>query len=136
MRMRFTGVRRIYAVKLFRQSFFVLALLFLFTPRTRAAESLEQTIDYLLQYVADSKASFIRNGSEHTPAEAVDHIKAKYNHFKKQIKTPEDFIRLCASKSLLSGKPYLVRTPAGKEMRLDTWLLDVLKAHRAQTHSG
>jgi hypothetical protein len=96
-----------------------------------AAESLEQTTDYLLQYVANSEATFIRNGAEHIPAEAVEHIKAKYVHFKNQIKTPEDFIRLAASKSLLTGSPYLVRMPGAKEMRLDAWLTAALNAHRA-----
>ena len=119
-----------------RQPFFALALLLLWITPANAAETLDQTIDYLLQYVANSKVVFIRNGSEHTPAEAVDHIKAKYAHFKGEIKTPEDFIRLSASKSLLSGKPYLVRESNGKEMRLDTWLNEALKAHRAAIHSG
>jgi hypothetical protein len=95
-----------------------------------SAESLEQTIDYLLDYVAKSNAAFIRNGETHTPAEAVAHIKAKYEHFKSEIKTPEDFIRLSASKSLLTGKPYLVRTADGKEMHLDAWLTEALKHHR------
>jgi hypothetical protein len=98
-----------------------------------AAEPLDRTIEYLLNYVATSKATFIRNGTSHTPAEAVAHIKAKYEHFKEQIKTPEDFIRLSASKSLLSGKPYLVRTAEGKEMHLDEWLTEALRAHRAGT---
>jgi hypothetical protein len=92
--------------------------------QTMAEESLEQTIDYLLRRIETSKATFIRNGKEHTPAEAVSHIKEKYDHFKGEIKTPED---------LLTGKPYLVRTPDGKEMRLDAWLTGALKAHRAQT---
>ena len=100
-----------------------------------AAESLEQTIDYLLNYVAKSDATFIRNGQKHPPEEAVNHIKAKYEHFKNEIKTPEDFIRLSASKSLLSGQPYLVRTADGKEMRLDEWLTEVLKQHRAEHRS-
>jgi hypothetical protein len=97
------------------------------------AESLEQTISYLIDQVAKSNVTFIRNGTEHTPAEAAAHIKAKYDHFKSQIKTPEDFIRLSASKSLLTGKPYLVRTRDGKELHLDEWLAEALKAHRAQT---
>jgi hypothetical protein len=42
------------------------------------------------------KGTFIRNGASHTPAEAVAHVKAKYEHFKNQIKTPEEFIRLSA----------------------------------------
>ncbi|MDP9254328.1 MAG: DUF5329 domain-containing protein [Verrucomicrobiota bacterium] len=99
-----------------------------------ATESLDQTIDYLMNYVGNSKATFIRNGTSHTPAEAVDHIKAKYAHFKKDIKTPEDFIRLAATKSFLTGKPYLVRTPEGKEINLDEWLTEALKAHRVGEH--
>lgn len=123
-------------MKFLRQPFFVVTLLLLWIAPANAAESLDQTIGYLLQYIANSKAVFIRNGSEHTPTEAVDHIKAKYAHFKSDIKTPEDFIRLSASKSLLSGKPYLVRESNGKEMRMDTWLNEALKAHRAAIHSG
>jgi Family of unknown function (DUF5329) len=112
----------------------VLAAVFVFalTPKDVAAESLEQTISYLLDYVAKSDAVFIRNGQTHTPKEAVDHIKAKYEHFKGEIKTPEDFIRLSASKSLLSGQPYLVRTTDGKEMELSRWLTEALVKHRGQ----
>src|SRR5437879_5390558 len=112
----------------------LLALVFVFSFRTHtfAAESMEQTVDYLIDYVGKSNATFIRNGISHTPAEVVAQIKAKYEHFKSEIKTPEDFIRLSASKSLLTGKPYLVRTPDGKEMHLDAWLTDALKQHRDQ----
>jgi hypothetical protein len=105
-------------------------LVFVFAPRNANAESLEQTINYLLDYVAKSDATFIRNGQTHAPLEAVNHIKAKYEHFKSEIKTPEDFIRLSASKSLVTGQPYLVRTRDGKEMPLSTWLTDALKKHR------
>ena len=98
------------------------------------AESTDQTVDYLLKYVATSHTIFIRNGAEHTPAEAVEHIKAKYEHFKKEIKTPEDFIRLVATRSLLTGQPYLVRAPGGKARPLDEWLSEALAAHRAAVH--
>jgi len=118
-----------------RERFFVFPASLVVSVSLLAAESLHESIDFLLAYVANSNATFIRNGSEHTPIEAVDHIKAKYAHFKDQIKTPEDFIRLCASKSLLSGKPYLVRPLNGKEMRLDAWLEEALKIHRAALHS-
>jgi len=105
-----------------------------FAGQTFATESLEQTVHYLIDYVAKSDATFIRNGVSHTPAEAVAHIKAKYEHFKNQIKTPEDFIRLAASRSLLTGKPYLVRTPDANEMRLDVWLTEALKQYRTENH--
>ena len=103
---------------------------FLVSTRTVPAEKLDDTIDYLLNFVATSNATFIRNGTSHTPAEAAAHIKEKYQHFKSDIKTPEDFIRLCASKSLVSGKSYLVRTPDGKEMTLSEWLIQALEMHR------
>jgi len=110
----------------------VVALVFLSMSagQMAAAESLDESIKFLLDYVAKSDATFIRNEQKHTPQEAANHIKAKYEHFKKEIKTPEDFIRLSASKSLLTGQAYLVRTADGKEMRLDAWLTDALKKHR------
>jgi hypothetical protein len=112
-----------------------LALVSAVAAQTFAAESLAQTVDYLLDYVGKSNATFIRNGVSHTPAEALAHIKAKYEHFKPQIKTPEDFIRLSASKSLLTGQPYLVHPPGGKEMHLDVWLTEALRKYRAGDRS-
>jgi len=109
-------------------------LIVTFAGQTFATESLDQTVNYLIDHVGKSNATFIRNGATHTAAEAAAHIKAKYEHFKNQIKTPEDFIRLAASKSLLTGKPYLVRTPDGKEMRLDVWLTEALKQYRTENH--
>jgi len=96
----------------------------------RAAESLEQTIAFLLHRIETADATFIRNGQTHTPQEAVAHVRAKYEHFKGQIKTPEDFIRLAATKSLLTGQPYHVRTRNGEEMSLNTWLSNALREHR------
>src|SRR6266550_2105474 len=104
------------------RSFPIFAVLFIFAAQTFAAESLEQTIDYLINSVGKSNATFVRNGTSHSPTEAVS-----------QIKTPEDFIQLCASKSLVTGKPYLVRTPDGKEMHLDVWLADALRKYRSKT---
>jgi hypothetical protein len=121
-------------MKIFNHSLLAIILLSAFTGKIVAGDSLEQTINYLLDYVGKSDATFIRNGQKHTPEEAANHIKAKYEHFKNEIKTPEDFIRLAASKSLLTGEPYLVRAPDGKEMRLDIWLTDALKEYRATKH--
>jgi hypothetical protein len=95
-----------------------------------AAESLEQTIAFLLHRIETADATFIRNGQAHTPQEAAAHVRAKYEHFRAQIKTPEDFIRLAATKSLLTGQPYLVRTRDGQEAPLSTWLNNALREHR------
>ena len=95
----------------------------------RAAASLEnlnETIGHLLDFVANSDCAFIRNGSSYNSKEAAAHIKAKYDYFQNEIKTPEDFIRLAASKSVLSGRPYLVKTADGKQMTSAEWLSRVL----------
>jgi hypothetical protein len=87
-----------------------------------ADESLEHTIDFLFHRIETADAGFIRNGQTHTPQEAVAHVRAKYEHFKDQIKTPEDFIRLAATKSLVTGQPYLIRPRQRNDMRLSAWL--------------
>ena len=102
----------------------------LFARADATHEDLNETIRYLLNFVADSDCAFIRNGRSYTPKEAVEHIEAKYEYFKKEIKTPEDFIRLAASKSLFSGRPYLVRTQDGKEMKAADWLGKALNDYR------
>jgi hypothetical protein len=125
-----TDRNRIIDVKRSRYSLVSLVFLAFSIGQLLPAESVNDSINYLLNYVANSNATFIRNGQAHTPQEAVTHIKAKYEHFKNEIKTPEDFIRLSASKSLLTGQSYLVRTKDGKEMSLSVWLTDALKEHR------
>jgi hypothetical protein len=60
------------------------------------AEDLNRTVMYLLDFVTKSDCTFIRNGKFYPPKEASEHLKGKYEHFKKEIKTPEDFIRLAS----------------------------------------
>jgi hypothetical protein len=57
-------------------------------------------------------------------------MQRKYEHFKDEIKSPEDFIRLSASKSLMSGKPYMIKTKGGRLLKSETWLLEALEAFR------
>lgn len=93
-------------------------------------ENLGATINYLLSFVEKSDCLFIRNNKSHTAKEAVSHIKKKCEHFKDEIKTPEDFIRLSASKSLISGEPYIVKTKDGRLIKSEIWLLEALTAYR------
>ena len=102
-----------------------------FAQTAAAPEDLKQTVQYLLDFVAKSDLSFIRNGQTYTPKEAAAHMKTKYDYFKWMIKTPEDFIRLAGSKSLLSGRPYLVKTKDGKEIETADWLGKILNDYRA-----
>jgi hypothetical protein len=116
-----------------RRLFLIVFLSCTLTTPLLATESLEQTIGYLLNYIATSKAVFIRNDVAYTPDQAMKHSKAKYEHFKTEIKTPEDFIRLCASKSIVTNQWYHVKAPGQPEMLLNDWLRAALKAHRAKT---
>ena len=59
------------------------------------ADGTQEAVQYLIDYVAKSDATFIRNGESNTGKAAADHLTDKYKHFKKDIKSPEDFIRLC-----------------------------------------
>ena len=101
-----------------------------FAETVAKSENLIATINYLLAFVEKSDCTFIRNDRAHTSKEAVAHIQRKYEHFKDEIKTPEDFIRLSASKSLISGRPYWVETKAGQRIKSETWLLEALEAYR------
>jgi hypothetical protein len=88
----------------------------------------EEVSAYLIDQIAKSHLTFTRNGSEYSSQEAADHIRNKYEYFKSKIKSPEDFIHVCASKSFVSGKPYLVSTAQGK-IAVEEWLGEILIAH-------
>jgi len=91
------------------------------------AEAPEQdAINHQLQFVETSRCTFLRNGVEYNSKSAVNHIKEKYDYFKNQIRTAEDFIALAATKSELSGRPYFVRCEKAKEVPTATWLHEEL----------
>ena len=102
-----------------------------FVAVTTAAEPLQKTIDHLIQTTAESGFTFIRNGTEHTAPEAAALMRRKLGFVKAQVQTPEDFIRLAASQSHLTGKPYLVKLGDGKTMPGGEWLTGVLVKYRA-----
>lgn len=105
-----------------------------FADPAENSENLAATINYLLSFVKKSDSTFIRNSKSYTSKEAVRHMRNKYAHFRDEIETPEDFIRLSASKSLISGRPYMVKTKAGQMMKSETWLLEALEAYRQKQH--
>ena len=96
-------------------------------PKPQKAE-----VAHLLLFVANTNCVVIRNGDEHKGPEAVKHIKKKYKHFKKKIDSTEDFIRLSASKSTMSGKAYQVKCPTLEVITTEQWLLKELAAFRVK----
>jgi len=89
-----------------------------------------RTIQYLLEYVRESSLTFRRNFSSHTSKEAASHIQEKYRHFQDEIESPEDFIDLCASKSLMTGRYYLIIDEQGHEIRTRDCLMKTLTSYR------
>jgi len=87
-------------------------------------------IEALLAYVGKLEgASLIRNGDAH-PAAAVAHLRRKWTAQKEQIQSAEDFIRLCATGSSVSGLASTIRFADGHEEEAAVVLQRQLKAIR------
>lgn len=103
------------------------------TPVAASARTPAAEIDALIDKVAHAKGVvFIRNGTEHTAAEAAQHLARKRKAAGDRIKTPEQFIDKLGSRSSMTGKPYRVRLPDGRGMDSATWMTGLLKEIRAQ----
>lgn len=89
-------------------------------------------IDELITFVRTSDVRFIRNGKEYSAAEGADHLRMKLGKAGDRVKTTDDFINGIASKSYLSGKPYLVKFPDGRTQPAGDWL----RAHRTETRKS
>mgnify|MGYP001815368572 CR=1 FL=1 len=87
-------------------------------------------VNYLLNYVEKSGCVMNRNGSRHNGGEAVSHIQKKYDYFRDEINSTEDFIEYSATKSTMSGKYYTVECPGAEPVKSQDWLLDALQVYR------
>jgi hypothetical protein len=90
-------------------------------------------VDYLLDTLAASDCVMIRNGKRHGGREAADHVRRKYEHFRDEIDSTEDFIAYSATKSLISGRVYRVQCPGEDPQASADWLLAKLQAYRERT---
>jgi hypothetical protein len=93
----------------------------------------EEKITKLIEYIRNLKgATFIRNGSNHTPEEAADHLALKRKKAGKRVQTAVQFILYCASKSSTTGKDYLVKMPDGKTLKcIDVMVAELKKIEAA-----
>jgi hypothetical protein len=75
----------------------------------------EKRIEHLLQSVESLKGEvFIRNGTEYEAREAGMHLRMKLKKAGDKVKTAEDFIEGCASRSSVSGEAYRIKMLDGK----------------------
>ena len=97
------------------------------------AESMDDEIDFLLDAVATSGCTFIRNGREHDAEDARDHLQTKRRRGKRYFDSTEEFIERLASKSSMSGKPYMIRCGGADAVAARDWFTALLDEHRGET---
>ena len=100
-------------------------------------------IQYLLREVGKLEGAFIRNGKEHTPAQASSHLEMKLERAMngwfapdREKWTADMFIEKIASKSSLSGANYKVRLKDGRIVDAGNWLRKKLKQFKKSEPGG
>jgi len=108
-----------------------LSLWLLLTPYCFADEvTMNLEIDHILDTVAASNCVFIRNGKEHGPADAKDHLNLKRRRGKKYFSNADEFIENLASSSSWSGKPYHIQCGEEEPQLASAWFDAVLSDYR------
>lgn len=113
--------------------FLAVVIVALFVVAAVARENIEnRKINYLISAVENlSEATFVRNGTEHDSKDAANHLRLKLEKAGTRVKTAEDFIKLCASKSYMTNQPYMIKYADGKMIASETYLRNKLKEYNA-----
>jgi len=92
----------------------------------------QQKIGWLIESVAAlHDARFIRNGQAYDAARAADHLRLKLRFAGDRVKTAEDFINYCATRSSMSGRRYSIRFADGRTVDAAMFLRQPLAAYPA-----
>ena len=95
---------------------------------TTQAQGADARVEALIRSVeALPDAQFVRNGSAHDPKKAAEHLRLKLRESRGRCDSAEEFIRLCASRSSVSGKPYEIRFSDGTVQTSEAFLRARLK---------
>lgn len=98
---------------------------------------IQDQIDHLLVFIADSECKFMRNGKWYDSSEAAKHIKRKFEYVRDKdlVSSAEDFVKYSATKSSLSGRKYRVKCGGDPEKDSSDWLRSELSTYRSsRTH--
>ena len=107
----------------------LLALALALPGAATAGAETEQEVEYLLEFVAGSGCTFVRNGDDHDSADAADHLRLKYSRGKRYAGSAEQFIDRLATESSWSGDPYTVICE-GETQTSAQWLHRALAEYR------
>jgi hypothetical protein len=110
--------------------FLFMTVPFLITGFSYAQEPREAVkIQHLISVIETLKgAKFIRNGKAFDAKTAADHLRFKLKAAGDQVKTAEDFIRLCGTKSSISGQPYRIGFSDGSTVEASVFFRNKLKS--------
>ena len=108
----------------------MVVLYLLVVPTVQADDRMDQEIDFLLKAVASSDCVFIRNGKEHGPEAAKEHLSLKRRRGKRYFSNADEFISNLASSSSWSGKPYYIRCGDQAQQPASAWFTEVLEDYR------
>ena len=92
-------------------------------------------VAHLLEFLRNTTCAVERNGKSHNGENAYSHVQKKYDYFRDDIKTTEQFIEYSATKSTLSGRYYMVICEEQAPIRTQDWLLRELDCYRRK-HDG
>lgn len=87
-------------------------------------------VEYLIKFVRNADCRMERNGEFYSGVEVTAHILNKYDYYREEINSTEEFIELSASKSVISGKPYVAHCNKGEPVNVRIWLLKELQRYR------
>jgi Family of unknown function (DUF5329) len=110
----------------------VFVILTLFVGPAIAQDNIEEKkIEFLISSVENLKgAIFIRNDMEYDGKQAALHLRMKLQKAGDYVQTADDFIRLCASQSSISGKPYLIRLSDGKTITAEEYFREKIREYK------
>jgi hypothetical protein len=108
----------------------LVVLVLLLVVRAYAQDSREAAkIRYLLESVEGLEgAKFIRNGKAYDARSASDHLRLKLKNAGDRVRTAEDFIKFCGSKSSMTGVPYQIKLADGTTVKAEVFFRKKLMA--------
>ena len=87
-------------------------------------------VEHLIKFVRNADCRLERNGKFYSGEEVAEHILKKYDYYREEINSTERFIELSASKSVISGKPYVAHCNNSEPVNSRIWLLKELRRYR------
>ena len=109
-----------------------LLCLFLSSVSADVPEQQVAEVEHLIDYLADSDdCRMIRNGKSYSAEDGAAHVRRKYNYFRDEISSTEEFIEYAGTKSTMSGRLYEVLCIGQEREFSRDWLLEELSAYRS-----